>query len=887
MDGFYTLDEAAKVLGMSPDELNRMAQRREVRAFSDRGAWKFRSADIDDMAKKRSGGQSAMKGRSQVHPGTIPAPRPTEMELFDYDLSHDGTEPAPIQEEMFDAPAAIAPPSAPTSLHRKNPVQPPANKPTELELFDYDLTQEVAVEPVGMIEEPEEAPKPPVSGPKSQLASPSSKSKLQPPPSSKSKLQPPGDIDLFDYDIVGEPASPPPAKQHNVSVFKVQGDEASASGKTNLRAKGGTPTKAVPQARSTEVELFDEELAAPPPPARKSSLSAKSQIQPAPAPPPPKRKATEMELFDYDLSSDNLEVDLGAILPPGDSPSGNLAGPKSGIQQAGSEGEVRLVMGSGSNSEFELSTDAAPEDASSKSAVRKTGLSQPKSGVKLTAVSESSDDDVQLDFESASTVDDSMVAMLGKHDDEAEPKAPARAPTVLRPATGIGAVTAMEAAPGDEFELGADIATEGPKSGVLSGRMPTQGPASKAPASKTKLPSTPGKTGIQKPSLPTVLPTDSPFELSDADLQMPEGPIQTKVSQPSHSEFELSLADAPAGGHLNLGDDEDVDLGGLTQGSGASAGRAELSGINLHDPADSGISLEKAGEHPDSVDFELTLDGESSKKGLMQPTDSSEFELTVDESGALSSKTGRTHTNMKKDVFATNFDAPSESSGELVLEESGSDILPIDEESSDAGSEQGQKDIFESDFDLPALSADDTGSGSGMSEGDTGSGSGSDAVPLEELDTDLESSDFDLSMDELTGGSVSTEDESASDVVALEEVEGAATARRRTVAHGGLDASEISEVDELLSEDELISTTAPAVDEDDDDTSPAPAAAPPADWGIFPIIMMLPCVLVMLLAGLMAYELVNGMWGYHTSSKFGGPVVRTITDSFTGQPTKE
>src|SRR6185436_18817700 len=54
--GFYSLDEAANVLGMAPDELNRMAQRREVRAFADRGTWRFRTQDIDEMAQQQRGG---------------------------------------------------------------------------------------------------------------------------------------------------------------------------------------------------------------------------------------------------------------------------------------------------------------------------------------------------------------------------------------------------------------------------------------------------------------------------------------------------------------------------------------------------------------------------------------------------------------------------------------------------------------------------------------------------------------------------------------------------------------------------------------------------------------------------------------------------------------
>ena len=56
MAKFYTLEEAARVLGMSPDELKHKAQSREVRAFMDSGSWRFRVADVDELV-------------SALHPG--------------------------------------------------------------------------------------------------------------------------------------------------------------------------------------------------------------------------------------------------------------------------------------------------------------------------------------------------------------------------------------------------------------------------------------------------------------------------------------------------------------------------------------------------------------------------------------------------------------------------------------------------------------------------------------------------------------------------------------------------------------------------------------------------------------------------------------------------
>jgi len=53
MAQFYTLEEAARVLGMSPEELKGKAQHREIRAFMDSGSWRFRVADVDELARRR------------------------------------------------------------------------------------------------------------------------------------------------------------------------------------------------------------------------------------------------------------------------------------------------------------------------------------------------------------------------------------------------------------------------------------------------------------------------------------------------------------------------------------------------------------------------------------------------------------------------------------------------------------------------------------------------------------------------------------------------------------------------------------------------------------------------------------------------------------------
>ncbi len=59
MAQFYSLDEAARVLGMSAEELKSKAQTREVRAFLDGGTWRFRVVDVDELARRRGLGSDA------------------------------------------------------------------------------------------------------------------------------------------------------------------------------------------------------------------------------------------------------------------------------------------------------------------------------------------------------------------------------------------------------------------------------------------------------------------------------------------------------------------------------------------------------------------------------------------------------------------------------------------------------------------------------------------------------------------------------------------------------------------------------------------------------------------------------------------------------------
>ena len=84
VQGYYTLEEAAKVLGMKPDELKAMAQRNEIRSFQDRGTWRFRIPDIQELARERGVGSDTdfiMSHSPKPRSGDSKSPKPTP-EIF-------------------------------------------------------------------------------------------------------------------------------------------------------------------------------------------------------------------------------------------------------------------------------------------------------------------------------------------------------------------------------------------------------------------------------------------------------------------------------------------------------------------------------------------------------------------------------------------------------------------------------------------------------------------------------------------------------------------------------------------------------------------------------------------------------------------------------------
>jgi excisionase family DNA binding protein len=594
--------------------------------------------------------------------------------------------------------------------------------------------------------------------------------------------------------------------------------------------------------------------------------------------------AGEGSVFDFPLNpvGDQVEIGQEVLETPGGSQksrsrSGHTPAPP---PQKGSDSDVRLVLDS-SEAEFRVVGDSKvkpdqPQAPAKPSSKRKTGLtpggpSSPKGGPLSPKPKPGSDSDVHLVLDSSDAdfrlVSDSDVKVdeppAGSKSSTKRkspaPEAPSSKtgskkkgglPSSARLDAGVRLVPLDEA--GDSH---VPVSQEPPRSATDSDiRLELEGPNPAVPkpgpgvfdptasstmeidldaelrkaeeAARAKKPRSKVKPKT-KTTPPAAGGVTSPFELSAEDRQAASD--SSAEAHPSSSDFDLTpAAEQPteAGSLFDAAADEEVALGDLT-GTGPS-------GINLHSPDDSGINLEKSAAGGDQVEFELSLDAESTP----QPSPASS-------------------------------DADSESDFELTLDEGG-ELAPLEEEApAPAEGAGGEKDIFETDFEMPALDEE----------------SSSEAVALDDADTDLESSDFDLSL---------SDEESGSQVVALEEGE-EADEEAATMAGEAPAEEEVApaeeepeEVDELLGEDlpDELEEKEEAAEPRARRAAVAAVAAAPANWGVLPAILMVPCVLVMFVLAMMSFELLHGMWGYKQPYKPTGFIVEPLCDLF-GQPLPE
>lgn len=575
------------------------------------------------------------------------------------------------------------------------------------------------------------------------------------------------------------------------------------------------------------------------------------------------------DVFDFSLDIDD-KVDIGqevlVDVPSGSKKSGSKAqgsaarksGPRAVTPKPGSDSDIKLVGAdekSGSDSDVRLigqdSSVKIPEIGSkTPKAARKSGLGhspQPqkssdsapqKRPSRLAGAAQPADSGVRL----VPMDSDSDVKIVGAGSDEvalgASPPASVadsdiRLEKYSHPTPDSGEGQMMHT---EEINLDEEIRK--------------QEAALKQPQAKLKQ-----KSKIQ-------FPTTSPFELSESDVGSPSAQSKPAAKPPKEespadsSDFNLTplkADDAPTasgtGQEPSSSDDFSLELpDDSALGAEMSALSGPTSGISLQNPVDAGISLEEGSPESSEMDFDLSLEVESTPKPApaTSPTadSDSEFELSLEPGDSA-----------QESAASGPSPADSDSEFELTLDDSGVAGLDVDDSAvPQVKGDSEEKDIFETDFEVPALE-DDSGS------------------QVAALDTDLDSSDFDIALDDSA-----VEDESQSQVVALdEEADEAATTRatdgeEMVADESGFGDLEVAEGEEEVAEVEEALAGKTIVKE---------KLIEPAPWGPLPVVFMLPCVLVMVLVGILGFELVQSAGGYKTP----GFLTKAISEMI-GKPIK-
>lgn len=279
-----------------------------------------------------------------------------------------------------------------------------------------------------------------------------------------------------------------------------------------------------------------------------------------------------------------------------------------------------------------------------------------------------------------------------------------------------------------------------------------------------------------------ILPKDSPFEISEPSINL-DGGDEFQISE-NEIDFIPTVEDMNIGVEPNL----------LLDDSNGS---------------DQGLSS--------SIELQSESGG-----------DSSEFELSVEESGS--------------DLLSLDGSMSGEGVGTQVVDDSSSDSefeLNLDEDSGvvsdvEAASDGGLDSSFE-------LEPSDSDSGSQVVEVEDGN----DADPM---GATAEFNELEV-----------VEDGSSSQVVAIDDVE---------------------EVEEVVEE---VSEVTEEVEEEVEEGRTLVYAGD-APWGALPTIFLIPGVLILFVVGLMSLELMRGMYGFNKGTGFTSIIIKPIAEMFTDFP---
>jgi hypothetical protein len=559
--------------------------------------------------------------------------------------------------------------------------------------------------------------------------------------------------------------------------------------------------------------------------------------KPIPAPksgavktPRPQSGAKSPPVFDFQLD-DSVEVGQEALAPGSSArkgPKSPGAKPSPRTPKKGSDSDVKLIADGSDSFSIQLGEDIKPSTGDSDvrlgeltvkkpggSSARKPASGQrprsspPDSGVRLVPMSD--DSDIQLDARETANTDSDI-----RLDDKGPLSPPRTAGDSLGNTEEINLDEEIKRLEAAAKKPDAKIKTDLAKPGALALDL-----------SETDSGEQQKKDG------------SSDFEIAAAAPKGQKG--GPKSGAKKGADLDLALGDSDEDFSLQLESDA------LDLGADPAATRAPKSGINLGRPSDRGVSLEaQEDDSGESTEFELSLDAgpatpRPSKNKSNDPD--SEFELSLDDSS--------NETPALKDEADSEFElslGESSPTDSPMADSDGDFELALDDGSSEAPAPKSkpkakakakvessdEHDIFETDFELPAL--DDESSG--------------------EETVDGGSSDFELALDD--SDVAPPEDESGSQVVALDEEEGfeGEEGDLEAVEEGDIEAEEEVEVREKVVEKVV------------------ERVIKPAPWGALPVAFMTPCVIILVLVGLMGWELVQTASGFKSS----GVLTRSIAD---------
>lgn len=283
------------------------------------------------------------------------------------------------------------------------------------------------------------------------------------------------------------------------------------------------------------------------------------------------------------------------------------------------------------------------------------------------------------------------------------------------------------------------------------------------------------------------------------------------IEPPKESPFELS--------------EPVIDLGSDTIGLVSDSDSDSSSSLNQ--PTMGEISVENAEVSLDDSMISSQSPSSSIEVNAAQISeDSSEFELSIDDSGSMMSADSQLEAG----------------SGTELAEDSGSE------------------------FELTLDDGVDNSSEIQLSEG-----------------SDLESSDFELEASESDSGSQIVEVEGGGDADMMEQTAEFASADELEVVEDS-SSSQVVAVEEVGDIEESVEEVSEEIVEEEETLSPVTSTVAETPWGILPALVLIPGVIILSIVSLMSFELMRGLYGYNKGTGFTSVILKPIAEMFTELP---